>query len=42
MSWSKLKQQMESFLSPALYGRVEYRATSLFRNGIFQSRCKKL
>ncbi|WP_110934141.1 SF0329 family protein [Paenibacillus bouchesdurhonensis] len=28
MSWSKLKQQMESFLSPALYGRVEYRATS--------------
>jgi hypothetical protein len=28
MSWSKLKQQLESFLSPALYGRVEYRATS--------------
>ncbi|UVI32841.1 SF0329 family protein [Paenibacillus spongiae] len=27
MSWSKLKQQLESFLSPALYGRVEYRAT---------------
>ncbi|WP_138496015.1 hypothetical protein [Paenibacillus pinistramenti] len=28
MSWSKLKQQLESFLSPALNGRVEYRATS--------------
>ncbi|MEE4577427.1 hypothetical protein [Paenibacillus polymyxa] len=28
MSWSKLKQQLESFLSPALDGRVEYRATS--------------
>lgn len=28
MSWSKLKQQLESFLCPALYGRVEYRATS--------------
>jgi len=28
MSWSKLKQNMESFLCPALYGRVEYRATS--------------
>lgn len=28
MSWSKLKQQLESFLSPALQGRVEYRATS--------------
>lgn len=28
MSWSKLKQNLESFLSPALYGRVEYRATS--------------
>lgn len=28
MSWSKLKQQLESFLSPALHGRVEYRATS--------------
>ncbi|WP_054955646.1 SF0329 family protein [Paenibacillus dakarensis] len=27
MSWSKLKQQLESFLSPALQGRVEYRAT---------------
>lgn len=27
MSWSKLKQQLESFLCPALYGRVEYRAT---------------
>lgn len=26
MSWSKLKQQLESFLSPALQGRVEYRA----------------
>lgn len=26
MSWSKLKQQMEGFLSPALNGRVEYRA----------------
>jgi len=28
MSWSKLKQQLEGFLSPALYGRVEYVATS--------------
>jgi hypothetical protein len=28
MSWSKLKQTLESFLCPALYGRVEYRATS--------------
>jgi len=28
MAWSKLKQQLESFLCPALYGRVEYRATS--------------
>lgn len=28
MSWSKLKQNLESFLSPALYGRVEYRSTS--------------
>ncbi|AOZ91196.1 SF0329 family protein [Paenibacillus crassostreae] len=28
MSWSKLKQQLESFLCPALHGRVEYRATS--------------
>ncbi len=27
MSWSKLKQQLESFLCPALLGRVEYRAT---------------
>lgn len=27
MSWSKLKQQLESFLCPALEGRVEYRAT---------------
>lgn len=27
MSWSKLKQQLESFLCPALYGRVEYRQT---------------
>lgn len=26
MSWSKIKQQLESFLSPALNGRVEYRA----------------
>ncbi|AIQ39247.1 hypothetical protein MKZ24_00960 [Paenibacillus sp. FSL R7-0297] len=26
MSWSKLKQQLEGFLSPALEGRVEYRA----------------
>ncbi|MNC18633.1 hypothetical protein D3C76_549140 [compost metagenome] len=26
MSWSKLKQQLEGFLSPALQGRVEYRA----------------
>jgi len=28
MSWSKLKQNLESFLCPALYGRVEYLATS--------------
>src|SRR5690554_4455300 len=28
MSWSKLKQILESFLSPALLGRVEYRSTS--------------
>ncbi|WP_046226115.1 SF0329 family protein [Paenibacillus dauci] len=28
MSWSKLKQNLESFLAPALDGRVEYRATS--------------
>ncbi len=28
MAWSKLKQQLESFLCPALIGRVEYRATS--------------
>jgi len=28
MSWSKLKQNLESFLSPALSGRVEYRASS--------------
>ncbi|QHT60208.1 hypothetical protein GXP70_09815 [Paenibacillus lycopersici] len=27
MSWSKLKQRLESFLCPALIGRVEYRAT---------------
>ncbi|MEQ8155868.1 MAG: hypothetical protein ABRQ25_13435 [Clostridiaceae bacterium] len=27
MIWSKTKQQLESFLSPALAGRVEYRAT---------------
>ncbi|MHA6533719.1 SF0329 family protein [Paenibacillus sp. BAC0078] len=26
MSWSKLKQQLEGFLCPALNGRVEYRA----------------
>lgn len=26
MSWSKLKQQLESFLSPSLHGKVEYRA----------------
>lgn len=26
MSWSKLKQQLEGFLSPALLGKVEYRA----------------
>lgn len=30
MSWSKLKQNLESFLCPALEGRVEYRATSYF------------
>jgi hypothetical protein len=28
MSWSKLKQQLESFRCPALDGRVEYTATS--------------
>ncbi|MBP1933194.1 SF0329 family protein [Ammoniphilus resinae] len=28
MSWSKVKQNLESFLCPALYGRVEYLATS--------------
>lgn len=28
MSWSKLKQNLESFLAPALQGKVEYRATS--------------
>ncbi|MBH5317516.1 hypothetical protein I6N90_06760 [Paenibacillus sp. GSMTC-2017] len=28
MSWSKMKQQLESFICPALSGRVEYRATS--------------
>ncbi|OBZ12632.1 hypothetical protein [Bacillus sp. FJAT-26390] len=28
MTWSKLKQNLESFLSPALNGRVEYLATS--------------
>lgn len=28
MTWSKLKQNLESFLCPALNGRVEYRATS--------------
>lgn len=28
MSWSKLKQHLESFLCPALVGRVEYRSTS--------------
>lgn len=28
MAWSKTKQQLESFLSPALVGRVEYSATS--------------
>ena len=27
MSWSKLKQNLESFLSPTLNGKVEYRAT---------------
>lgn len=27
MVWSKMKQQLESFLCPALIGRVEYRAT---------------
>ncbi|AFC33413.1 hypothetical protein PM3016_6809 [Paenibacillus mucilaginosus 3016] len=27
MSWSKVKQNLEGFLCPALYGRVEYRAT---------------
>ncbi|WP_281886288.1 hypothetical protein [Paenibacillus sp. YYML68] len=28
MAWSKLKQQLESFLCPALHGRVEYLSTS--------------
>ncbi|KAA8785089.1 hypothetical protein EC604_14690 [Paenibacillus amylolyticus] len=28
MSWSKLKQQLDSFLSPTLAGTVAYRATS--------------
>jgi hypothetical protein len=28
MAWSKLKQNLESFLCPALFGRVKYRATS--------------
>lgn len=28
MKWSKLKQNLESFLCPELVGRVEYRATS--------------
>lgn len=28
MSWSKLKQNLESFLCPALVGRVEYRSTN--------------
>ncbi|QGQ96554.1 hypothetical protein EHS13_17530 [Paenibacillus psychroresistens] len=28
MAWSKMKQQLESFLCPALHGRVEYRSTS--------------
>ncbi|WP_261301496.1 SF0329 family protein [Paenibacillus andongensis] len=28
MAWSKLKQHLESFLSPALYGRVEYLSSS--------------
>jgi len=27
MAWSKLKQQLDSFLAPALHGTVEYRAT---------------
>ena len=27
MNWNKLKQQLESFISPALAGRVEYRAS---------------
>lgn len=28
MSWSKLKQQLDGFLCPALVGTVEYRSTS--------------
>jgi hypothetical protein len=28
MAWSKMKQLLESFLCPALHGRVEYSATS--------------
>lgn len=27
MAWSKIKQNLESFLSPSLVGKVEYRAT---------------
>ncbi|MDO3412585.1 hypothetical protein QWJ34_22660 [Saccharibacillus sp. CPCC 101409] len=28
MSWSKLQQQLDSFLAPSLKGKVEYRSTS--------------
>ncbi|MCM3359785.1 hypothetical protein MKX96_12485 [Psychrobacillus sp. FSL W7-1493] len=28
MSWSKLKKNLESYLCPALYGRIEYSASS--------------
>ena len=28
MAWSKIKQHLESFLCPALYGRVEYSSSS--------------
>ncbi len=28
MTWSKMKQNLDSFLSPALHGRVEYSASS--------------
>lgn len=39
MVWSKLKQQLESFLCPALIGRVEYRATGYRYTPDKQGRC---